>query len=359
MSGTLSDDCVILLGAGASADADIPISIGLNRVIRERLKKEYKEDSLPRRLFNYLIGAIYYHRGINNRDPEEFAVNIEEIISSIRKLKERDTEFISAFVGSWNEKLSHFSRELLDDIEEKLILWVAELLDQRNPTKVSYLTWFGKLQDKHGSSPLNIFTLNHDRALEFALDEAGLSYCKGFKYSIDEDSSLGTWNPELFEDRENLINVYKLHGSLGWSKDESTGQICDSKYFNVSDPHLMIFGVLEKVTIEEPFFELINRFKQKARRARLIVTIGYGYADEHINSVLVESLRGDTGKRLLIVDTEPEKKIHFLRKHYGQDLNLELIARLDKGYKTKELFVGDILDKKIEQLLSEVSQSPF
>lgn len=359
MSGTLSEDCIILLGAGASADAEIPISVGLNRAIRERLRREYDENAWERQLFNYLIGTIYYHRGLNNRNPDEFLVNVEEVISALRKLKERDTEFVSAFVGSWNEKLRHFSRDLLENVEKELILWVAEKLDQRNPAKVKYLDWFGKLQEKHGSSPLHIFTLNHDRALEFALDEGEYDYCTGFLYPTDGDHSQGTWNPELFEDRDNLINIYKLHGSLGWSKDDSTRQILDQKYYNVSDPHLMIFGILEKVTIEEPFFELIKRFKERARRARLIVTIGYGFADEHINSVLIESMRVDVNKRLLIVDLHPNERVESLEKRHGKELNMKLVETLGKGFKTKPLFQTSELDDKIEVLLEELSAAPF
>lgn len=360
MSGNFSDECVFLVGAGISADAGIPISTQLNTDIYESLVRKYSEDSPQRSLFNFIVGAVYFFRGNNNQNPSEMPVNIEEIVSALRKLIRRDGEFISAFVGNWHEKISRFSMADFRQFEDELINLVVNKLDLRDVNKANYLQWFSKIHSKY-SSTVNVFTLNHDVALENSLEKIGFHYCTGFDFNPERE--MGLWNPSLF-DEANTINIHKLHGSLGWLKESDTGQIKSKRAFNLTDSHLMIFGVLEKVTIEEPFFELVRRFKDKSKQASLIVTIGYSFSDPHINSVLFDALRVEKNKKLLIVGRGSKGARDRLEQKYSKQINISLVETFSEKEGAKVLLECNDIDenplyKKIDALINAISEAPF
>jgi len=329
----LSDSVIFLLGAGISADADVPISSALNKKVRNVLSTKYPEQtSLQQKLMNFLVGSVYFHRGLTNTNPESGSVNIEEVLSSLQSLKNRKTQQLSAFVGNWHNFLSDYSDAFLEEYEKSLREIVVDSL-KGDPSKMGYIDWFKNLHQRHNST-INIFTLNQDTVLETALKDYG--YVNGF----DGD---GNWNPELFDGVENeggnAINLFKLHGSLGWKRNENDLIICDSM-INVSDKHLMIFGILDKVTLEEPYFELIKRFKELSRKVPLIVTIGYSFSDAHINNILFESLRVTRNKRILVVDMDSNKLRVRLQKKYSNTANMSLFEYFGDGIGAGELLKG-------------------
>ncbi|MCW9705771.1 SIR2 family protein [Fodinibius salsisoli] len=368
IKNNFGSECIFLLGAGASADAGIPISTQLNKKVREKLLDEFDDESKESELFNFLIGTILFHQGLQNKDPEEESVNVEDVVSTLKILKNKNEEILTAFVGSWHEKLRKFDKRLLKGFDNWLNSIVVSELNRiaQNPSRASYLDWFADLHDEIKST-INIFTLNHDIALELILNKRGYNYNLGFDKN-------GKWNPELFQGQGNRqgfpINIFKLHGSLGWEKEEDTGLITRDIDFSVTDSHLMIFGILQKLTIEEPFFELVKQFKTKAREASLIVVIGYSFLDQYINQVLFESLRVQRNKRILVVDKYPDRIKRQIEKNYENKVNTSLFSYLCKndqgitnkpkdGYGTAEAFKEVNLIEKIFHQLEGLKESPF
>lgn len=348
-----SDSCIFLLGAGISADAGIPISTELNKKVRSVIQSQYPDpNSLQQRLYNYLVGSIYFQRGLTNINPENSPVNIEEILSCLHLLKNKNTQLLSAFVGNWHNFINDFSDSFLHDFERTLRSIVVDSL-KGSSTKMTYFNWFKDLHQSYNST-INIFTLNQDIILETVLQDYG--YVNGF-------DNEGIWNPELFDGAEtengNSINIYKLHGSLGWKKNEYDQIKCDeNEMISVNDKHLMIFGILDKVTLDEPYFELIKRFKELSKKASLIVTIGYSFSDTHINNILFESLRIAKNKKILIVSRKPENLKTRIKEKYSQSVNLSLFDSLG-GRTAGELLKSNELNNKIEEILKSTNDAPF
>jgi SIR2-like domain len=63
-------------------------------------------------------------------------------------------------------------------------------------------------------SPLNIFSTNYDVCIELLCKSRRnkKKYVTGFN---------PTWNPQVFEESETDIRLYKLHGSVTWYKTDS------------------------------------------------------------------------------------------------------------------------------------------
>lgn len=347
-----SEKCIFILGAGVSADADISTSSKLNEEVRNWLKSEYPDTNCDqRKLYNFLIGTIYYYRGLNNIYPIEEEINIEQLLNTLKILRRREQELLSAFVGNWHEKLGYFSQEFLSEFEKKLLQFVVDKLTVKQVAKTQYLKWFGDLH-KQQSSTIHIFTLNQDRTIETALEAESYPYVDGF------DPKELVWNPEVFEEN-NPINLYKIHGSLGWQIHKDTGEIICNKSLGVSDRHLMIFGVMEKLTIEEPFFELIKLLKDRAKKADLLVIIGYSFQDEYINKIIFDSLRVEKEKKMLVVDKEISVIQDRLRTKHGSAFNISSVVYCPASDGVKQLFESPGLAEKIDEILKEVETSPF
>ena len=63
----------------------------------------------------------------------------------------------------------------------------------------------------------------------------------------------------------------------------------------------IIFGREFKLEAADPYLFFAYKFRDLSLVTRLIVTLGYGFGDGHINKMLTQSLRGDPERRLLII----------------------------------------------------------
>ena len=162
------------------------------------------------------------------------------------------------------------------------------------------------------------FTTNYDLALEWSAEALGLHCVNGFSGTHDRafrpsSFDLGLRNVQARgEARFGTYNLYlgKLHGSISWTASKS-GSVCELPsasvkplvdQFIASDqpdnwPGFMIFPGASKFVQTTAFVygEVIRRFTEFLSRpnACLIVN-GYGFADDHINRLIVSALQNPT-----------------------------------------------------------------
>ncbi|MFN0073816.1 MAG: hypothetical protein ACKVVP_20240, partial [Chloroflexota bacterium] len=63
----------------------------------------------------------------------------------------------------------------------------------------------------------------------------------------------------------------------------------------------IIFGRDFKLDAADPYLFYAYEFRRYALMARLIVVVGYGFGDSHINKMLTQGLRNDPDRRLVAV----------------------------------------------------------
>ena len=56
-----------------------------------------------------------------------------------------------------------------------------------------------------------------------------------------------------------------------------------------------------KLQYVDPFLFLVYQLRRLSLEAKLILVVGYGFGDEHINGILRQALRGSPDKRLIAV----------------------------------------------------------
>jgi hypothetical protein len=185
---------------------------------------------------------------------------------------------------------------------------IAAMFRQTNAPLNSHKAFLRRLAAK-GSYCERVFSLNYDPLVELAAVEERVRVVDGFtgsdhayfdpqvfrECSGRKVSKRGRWACDRFRGR---INLYKLHGSLGWyyspvkgvrrcsfSADLPDGArqlMITPQYRKASDtvvpPYAQIWSDFRALLVHGP--ELLNR----------LVCIGYGMGDEHVNAVIEAAL---------------------------------------------------------------------
>jgi len=318
MNNFREDDILILIGAGCSKEAGIPTSIDMVKEIEEKISKEEWKDY--KELYHFLKSSILYADGLQGKYGEE--LNIERLVNTLSELEKKEEHPIYPFIGGWNSKIMELCghnfekiREFKSKIIEQLKKWIT--LDDYS--KASY---YQKIIDFELSLgyPLRVFSLNYDLCLEKNFTQGQTLYLeRGFNASRN-------WEWQKFEKNENTpvnIYLYKMHGSIDWEIKDEILTFSD-EISKIQEPSL-IFGTNYKLQYVDPYLFFAYELRKYSLEAKLIITIGYGYGDEHINSIIAQAIRKkeDNLKAKLIINLyEKNKEDSELEKNICEKLNI-------------------------------------
>ena len=156
------------------------------------------------------------------------------------------------------------------------------------------------------------------------------------------DSPEREWKWQQFNetsDDPSPLLLYKLHGSVDWYFAED-GKV---KYFDSPSPIeseqvALIFGTSYKLQYIDPFLFCAYELRRwTLDSARVIVCIGYGFNDDHINGILEQALRQDRKKMLLaVVGPGNDFKNISEKKRICIELKAETNQVVAKACKAKE-----------------------
>lgn len=205
-----------------------------------------------------------------------------------------------------------------------------------------YRNFYIKTVFRGRKSPINIFTTNYDLYNEQALDSLSFPYNNGFvgtykrsfnpasyKYAYVEDMNL---SKNIWERVPNFYNLYKLHGSISWVKEDNKIREIDYKHISENDT-VMIYPtpLKDRSTLMTPYSDLFRAMETGLlRKNSVLITLGYSFADDHINRPILNSLaiptfklvvfgKSDAIKRLIgmddsrIIVINSDDKIHYFK----------------------------------------------
>lgn len=297
-----SKDIIFLLGAGASAEAGIPVSAKMISRVEEQMLTE----KAHRELYNHVKSAIHFSAGLKGRFGDSVQFNIETLVNTLYELERNEEHPLYPFIASWNSRFvalagSDFSavRQFRQSILEALKKWMCP----EDANKGNYYRGLMMLQ-KELNYPLHVFSLNYDLCVE-RLNQTDFRVETGFEgYGPDY-----SWDWERFVDLESSNNLapqlvlYKLHGSINWKRNPATKELFSVEQIQSVDADKMelIFGREFKLEAADPYLFFAYKFRDLSLDSKLIVTLGYGFGDGHINKMLTQSLRNDPERRLLVI----------------------------------------------------------
>lgn len=311
------DKLIILLGAGASCDANILNSIQIIREIEHKLDDSWAE---YKNLYNYIESSHFHLERIKGIPAKEINFNIENLVALldiIIKISSKELE-IYPFVGSWEKELvsvtgKNFSEA--QNFKNKILLKLRdEWLSPADFKKAS--SYYKKMKEMGYNYPLKIFSLNYDMSVEENLSDEGNTLERGF----NDDRIWDYRRYDLSNDNPSSFYLYKLHGSLDWKRDNED-RLTYVDLIQSNDPLKMdiIFGVQNKLQSFDPYFFYFYSFREACFDAELIIVSGYGFMDKHINDNIVNACKLDNKKKLLINIYDPapladDKWVEFVSK---------------------------------------------
>lgn len=168
-----------------------------------------------------------------------------------------------------------------------------------------------------------VFTTNYDLVIERALDQLGYPYIDGFSGTVDRRLNLAfygldfhrveTTTQSVLARADGAIYLHKVHGSLNWrsssDKDRLTGleslEVRHSNAFPEDDQLVLIYPTSAKEgdTLAYPYSDLLRLLGDAVQQEdTAVIVVGYGFADPHVNRLLLRSLATNSALNVLVAD---------------------------------------------------------
>jgi hypothetical protein len=346
------DEIVFLLGAGSSVNAGIPASCEMIGRLETLLISDQSWKTFAQ-LYYFVKSAIIYADGIKgNFDNSTF--NIERLVNTLDELRKSDEHPLFPFIGSWNPKLPEVTGndiKKLGSFREKIVEelsrnWVQ--LEYEEHAK--YYEGLSKFQQEY-QHPLRVFSLNYDLCVEKSCQASGVE--RGFGDGKN-------WDWKIFDNEDQIesnIFLYKLHGSIDWVRDENGFLTYKDSRINPAEVEI-IFGTTYKLQYIDPFLFFAYEFRKRLMTdAKLLVCVGYGFADEHINGIISQAMNGDHSRKMLVVtpDRNPEEKRQHICKVLKAHTNENVILLQSDA---KEFFENQLTVEELAKAFPN-EEAPF
>src|ERR1035441_9908917 len=289
-----NNDIIFLIGAGARVDAGIPAS-GMMIDQIEKLMS-YDDDWKPfLKLYNHIKSSIYYSAGLKGLFEQNVRYNIETLVNTLYELERNEHHPLYPFIASWNSRFvaladAEFAR--IKKFRQLILKQLKNWVSPDDPTLADYYKGFIQIQ-RGLTFPLRVFSLNYDLCVE-RLHSQEFHVETGF----DGVGPRFIWEWERFEDIESgpvppQIYLYKLHGSINWKRDAEKNLFCLEQTENIQPENMeVIFGRDFKLEAADPYLFYAYEFRKYSLLAKLIVCVGYGFGDDHINKILSQASIG-------------------------------------------------------------------
>jgi hypothetical protein len=113
---------------------------------------------------------------------------------------------------------------------------------------------------------------------------------------------------EKYEPLENMVYLFKLHGSISWIESD------DNSFFNIkevdvtpnqlpSEKNILIYPtpLKQNKSLGSPYADLIREFQNKLLLQHgVLIVIGYSFSDEHINNAIYSALASNSSLSVVI-----------------------------------------------------------
>lgn len=178
-------------------------------------------------------------------------------------------------------------------------------------------------------SRISVFTTNNDLYNETALDSMNIHFVNGFggglhkyfnpalfNYTYSKRMNL---NVDKYEPVENMVYLYKIHGSVNWIYNESS----HNSFFNImevnklnendSESGVIIYPTPTKQnkSLGAPYVDLFREFQHKLLEHNTVLfVIGYSFSDQHVNDIIYRALATNTTINVVVInDISKDKEI--------------------------------------------------
>lgn len=299
-----------LFGSGTSSGA-VPTMSKLYEELHfekdeKEMKREFdcivkKEGNNLEKCLNVMYSARSYYSGLEDSDEEE-----QKRIESEKSLYD----------------------SLIKKIEKHIFNSINISFESEDEQKVLayYKTFYQKLALRNkDNSRIRVFTTNNDLFNEIALDALNIHYINGFSGGLHRYFNPAifnyTWSKRMdtsidkYEPVENMVYLYKIHGSVNWRETKDAG----NNYFEIeevvpseteADGSVLIYPTPTKQdkSLGSPYVDLFREFQNKLLEPHSVLfVIGYSFSDRHVNDIIYRALATNSTINVVIFGTKPNE----------------------------------------------------
>ena len=224
--------------------------------------------------------------------------NIELLLSKCKIASDflsnsRNKELIRKFVSDTEEII----REEIDFLQP----------DNEVPYHGEFLRRIARRSNR--KSRAKIFTTNYDLCFEYAARQGRYIVIDGFSHTDPAvfDASHFSYDivrrepgTESLIPVENVFHLYKLHGSIDWTRSKS-GEVEKGK----KNKPLLIYPRHTKyeLAFEQPYFEMMAALQAALREPQTgVLIVGFGFNDNHISEPIWSAIRSNQNMNVVICD---------------------------------------------------------
>lgn len=280
-----------LFGAGTSNGA-IPVMCKLFEQVTNKLDQIGNENL-----------KVYFEK----LNPEQINNNLEEVLGLLYSEK----NYLEATLIE-DELEANPCVLLIKLIEEEIFTSINIDITHPDKKKVldTYKAFYQKVTLRNKDlARVNVFTTNNDLFNEYAMDSLNINYINGFSGGLTKFFNPGLFNYtfskrmdtsiEKFEPVENMVYLYKIHGSVNWTEDKNnTNSFFNIKEIPYSAENTNIHSVLiypaptkQNKSLGSPYVEMFREFQKKLLEQHTVLfVVGYSFSDEHINNIIYQAL---------------------------------------------------------------------
>lgn len=280
---------------------------------------------------------------------ESMETDQKDIVINQLKFHENDVEGLLSSLEGVSQFITNC--DLISILEKLLMLIKYKIINRIHssnkqiPLK-NYEEFFNSLRDinqvKNFNNVVNVFTTNYDMLCEESMDNLGIHYYNGFvgnykrtfnanyyKYKYVENMEL---NKSKYYQKKDHFNLFKIHGSFSW-RNNADGELYEVQDYenNIEKCELIqpSSNKFIRVALLPYYSTLLREFSNNIKQEKsILLTIGYGYGDLHINSLIKEALMLDQFTLIAGVYSE-ENKEYVLKQLGGKRNNIIFIFGKD------------------------------
>ena len=132
-----SKDIIFLLGAGASAEAGIPVSGEMINLVEKSLKTGGTEQGL----YNHVKSAIHFSAGLKGRFGNAVPFNIETLVNTLYELERNEEHPLYPFIAAWSSRFVALAGAEFGEVRtfrQRILADLKEMDVSRRPAKADY-----------------------------------------------------------------------------------------------------------------------------------------------------------------------------------------------------------------------------
>lgn len=228
--------------------------------------------------------------------------NIELILTAVR-LKLAAAGPLDQLAGLDASELTKFEAAI-----REVIAQAARPDESRIPQALPHHALARWIRRTDRLTPLEIFTTNYDTLVERGLEDERVATFDGFVGSRQPFFNAQSLRHDELAPGRQWVRLWKIHGSINWSwVDLKDGTRRIARGSEDGDGELILPSSHKyDESRKQPYVAMLERLHRvlTEREDGILVTLGYSFGDEHINSVIFDAL--DVRDRLHVFSLQYE-----------------------------------------------------